>query len=1172
MTDNIKRILKPVASLRLTVGLLLISMVLVLAGTTAQRDMGIQDVLHNFFRTWWAKIYFHYFQPTPASGHSYLPGWFPLPGGKTLIILLLANLFAAHTVRFKFNRKRIGIILIHFGLILLLVGEMVTGAYAVESRMRIDVGGSSNWTGDTREAELAFVDTSPKDGNDHIVISQDTLAHAAESSRPIRDSRLPVEVKVLRWYENSALRFPMEKSSSGDPIDRLADTGADSVFGITRMPKWAGTESATDMPAAFILLSKDGKTLGTYLFTSRFDPVNGNDPVQMLIGRKPQQLSIGGKTYEVSLRFKRDYKPYTISLAKFTHDRFLGTEIAKDFASDVRLVDTNRHVDRTARIWMNHPLRYLGSGETFYQASFDEKHDAYTILQVVSNPGWTVPYFACAIGALGLLIHFGTSLYTFGKRRVAAGDRMPTHVTAGVRKGQGTADLSSSARAAAGKRRSKAIASDSDSYSLPASRNWIQTVIPAGLVCICIVYLLYRVVTPATPSAPASASVAANYDWEGFGRLPIQFEGRTQPLNSLARNSLKILSGRETPHDEKGEARPAEQWLLDVMTRGGKYADYKVIRIDHPQIKDLLGLPDKEKMFSWSDLFRDGKNFQKIEEQTDQVRQKLDKDRDVYDAQIMDLKQHLDIYLRFFQIDAISARYEFMSNPDQVRQIYQKIAEALSASDPTFMQKLQGAGPQDMEGVFREGMRGLDASKLTPEQKEAVSVWIDEMQRTAILNQISPSVDLYLAAPDRPSDQWQPLASAVRGKGAPESAAAFLKIIRDYEEGKPDNFNADVAAYQSRLDRHLPQTMSKVDTELSFNRFDPFTVCMVFYVCVFILTLGSLLFRLPVLGRSAFWLLLLTLAVHTAGLVMRIYISGRPPVTNLYSSAVFIAWGIVVFSAGLQAIYRNGLGLIAGSVAGFTSLLVAAGLASTEGDTMKQLQAVLDTNFWLATHVVCVTLGYTATFLAGLLAIGYVLATPLATITGATIRGFTSLFGGQPADDDDRWSITPDALKDVIRMVYGIVCFALLFSFVGTILGGIWADQSWGRFWGWDPKENGAVLIVLWNALILHARWGGVVRDRGVAVLAILGNIVTSWSWFGTNMLGIGLHSYGFMQSAQFFLILFMASQVALAAIGMIPPRIWTGRTADKDAPKRVADSVSGIKPRTPLSPSSGMS
>jgi ABC-type transport system involved in cytochrome c biogenesis permease subunit len=119
------------------------------------------------------------------------------------------------------------------------------------------------------------------------------------------------------------------------------------------------------------------------------------------------------------------------------------------------------------------------------------------------------------------------------------------------------------------------------------------------------------------------------------------------------------------------------------------------------------------------------------------------------------------------------------------------------------------------------------------------------------------------------------------------------------------------------------------------------------------------------------------------------------------------------------------------------------------------------------------------------------------------------------------------------------VCFATLFSFVGTVLGGIWADQSWGRFWGWDPKENGALIIVVWNAIILHARWGGMVRARGLMALAVFGNIVTSWSWFGTNMLGIGLHSYGFTNAAFWALSIFVASQLALIAVANIPLARW---------------------------------
>jgi ABC-type transport system involved in cytochrome c biogenesis permease subunit len=130
-----------------------------------------------------------------------------------------------------------------------------------------------------------------------------------------------------------------------------------------------------------------------------------------------------------------------------------------------------------------------------------------------------------------------------------------------------------------------------------------------------------------------------------------------------------------------------------------------------------------------------------------------------------------------------------------------------------------------------------------------------------------------------------------------------------------------------------------------------------------------------------------------------------------------------------------------------------------------------------------------------------------------------------------------------------VTCFALLLSFVGTILGGIWADQSWGRFWGWDPKENGAMMIVLWGAILLHARWGKLIEGRGIAALAVLGNVVTCWSWFGVNMLGAGLHSYGFIDSAAFWLIAFVVTQIAIASVALIPRNAWASF-----APVRVRD------------------
>jgi cytochrome c biogenesis factor len=177
--------------------------------------------------------------------------------------------------------------------------------------------------------------------------------------------------------------------------------------------------------------------------------------------------------------------------------------------------------------------------------------------------------------------------------------------------------------------------------------------------------------------------------------------------------------------------------------------------------------------------------------------------------------------------------------------------------------------------------------------------------------------------------------------------------------------------------------------------------------------------------------------------------------------------------------------------------------------------------------VVAITTGYSAMFLAGMLAIIYI------------VRGvFTR-------------SLTKQTADSLARMTYGVVCFATLFSFVGTVLGGIWADQSWGRFWGWDPKENGAVLIVLWCAIILHARWGGFIRQRGLMIMAIFGNVVTSFSWFGVNMLGVGLHSYGFMQKAFPWLCGFIASQLALMAVAAIPLERWRSFRATMGAPSR---------------------
>jgi ABC-type transport system involved in cytochrome c biogenesis permease subunit len=347
-------------------------------------------------------------------------------------------------------------------------------------------------------------------------------------------------------------------------------------------------------------------------------------------------------------------------------------------------------------------------------------------------------------------------------------------------------------------------------------------------------------------------------------------------------------------------------------------------------------------------------------------------------------------------------------------------------------------------------------------------------------------------------------------------AIVYGRLISAYRSGDATGFNRFLGEYTAYLDRAMPEQWARPRLEYRFNQAQPFLQAMMLYLLVLLLALGSWLKWPQTLGRTARLLLVVGFLLHTAGLVVRMYLQGRPPVTNLYSSALFVGWGAVLLCLGLERCYKNGMGSVCAAAIGFVTLLIAHNL-QLDGDSLEMLRAVLDTNVWLATHVVMVTLGYSSVALAGFLGMVYIL------------RGVLT-----PAFDET-------TARSLSRMIYGVLCFATLFSFVGTILGGIWADQSWGRFWGWDPKENGALLIVLWNALVLHARWGGLVRERGLAVMSVFGNVVVSLSWFGVNMLGVGLHSYGFMDRAFGPLMGFIAGQLVIMALGMIPLRHWRG-------------------------------
>ncbi len=372
--------------------------------------------------------------------------------------------------------------------------------------------------------------------------------------------------------------------------------------------------------------------------------------------------------------------------------------------------------------------------------------------------------------------------------------------------------------------------------------------------------------------------------------------------------------------------------------------------------------------------------------------------------------------------------------------------------------------------------------------------------------------------PSEAGGEWRSLFDAAHAGQLVDHAdvgvKSFAAILNSYAANDVAAFNQAVAQHRSLVASIDVGSTRRASVEYLFNRADLFGQSSALYVLIFIVGCVSWLFARQTLGRAAVIMLIATLLIHTAALIIRIYLQGRPPVTNLYSSAIFIGWGCVVFGLIIELFQRNAIGTVIAAVIGFVTLRIAHFL-SLDGDTLEMMRAVLDTNFWLATHVITITLGYSATFIAGLLGVIFIL------------RGMFTPTLGEKSE------------RSLGLMIYGTACFALLLSFVGTVLGGIWADQSWGRFWGWDTKENGALILVLWNALILHARWDRLIAARGIAVLAIVGNIVTAWSWFGVNLLGVGLHSYGFLEGGWFWLYLFVGINLSLILMGILPRKYW---------------------------------
>jgi ABC-type transport system involved in cytochrome c biogenesis permease subunit len=1208
------QVLKALASLQLTVALFALSVALVFFGTVAQMDNGIWTVVDKYFWSWYVMVpldLFHKMGTVFLSEHfsKDAPPWggsFPFPAGKLLGGLMLVNLLAAHATRFRFTWKRSGVLVLHAGLILLFVGEFITREFAVEQRMTIDEGSAVGFTESSRKYELAVIDRSNPSEDKVTAIPASRLADAEVT---IKDAQLPVDIRVEKYWANSRLK-DVEPGKKNPATAGLAVKPRTAAIAVEAPPVSGVDPNQTiDLPSAYVTLYKKGtdESLGTFLVSLLYS-------TQKL----SNEFTLDGKKFELSLRFTRYYKPYRVELEKFRFDRYPGTQKPKNYSSDVKVFDESGALVREQTIRMNEPMRY--AGETFYQQSF-ERSETTTILQVVKNPGWVLPYVSCTMVGVGLIMHFLVVLIGFLTKMRA-------------QKPAAAADAD-------------ATAAPADAHGEPPAReSWMRRnftwFIPAAVVTACVLYL---------GGVMGRMKPKDNYDIDTFAKLPVLDGGRIKPLDSVARVWLRKISHKSDFVDEKGNEHPAIRWYLDTL--GAEPTDmsepawqYPIIRIESDQVIHELKLPMREGLrYSWKEIFE---KFDDIRDRSDKIMAKKRGGKPLEPAEVkmLDLAEKMDLLMKVARgAGADTEKAQFHLVPplpgSETWQSYAKVRRDIDdetytaavkaartrvaaqpggwdqVADEFLIQKFFGAAanqiPPQNKNMFLQMAKDGDPKKFPPDFRDKVLSAITGLVPQADQDDLRAKYEADKKARDTSNPgmaEWDNLINLRKAKKFTEWNEAVAKYRDDH---------AGLITAQKKA--HLA-------VELNYNRFAPFLRCIGLYVIAFLLSVFGFAFKAaewPQLGeairKSSIGVLLLAFLVHVVGLFVRMDLMNYTLVfvTNLYSSAIFIGAGCVALGLVLERLFPIGIAAIVASVLGVATTIVAHNLATE--DTLEMMEAVLDTNFWLATHVTTVTLGYTATFVAGFLAaayaflmfcsvvrdsfhtpgppspdrlfaygaaslgivflpmsIGWVLfdalgkfevipgilgeLTRYAMIAVAGVYFVVLLVSRAGADGVDAhgkpvptpvpkfaqpvvaMGLTPNLTKVLGQMIYGVIAFATVLSFIGTVLGGIWADQSWGRFWGWDPKENGAVLIVLWNALILHARWCGLVKTRGIAVLAILGNIITAWSWFGTNQLGIGLHAYGFDTRLADGCTNFWFSMSVIAAIGLIPSRFWSGTPA----------------------------
>ena len=579
-------------------------------------------------------------------------------------------------------------------------------------------------------------------------------------------------------------------------------------------------------------------------------------------------------------------------------------------------------------------------------------------------------------------------------------------------------------------------------------------------------------------AAPVHAAVES---LDAFARIPVQEGGRLMPLDAFSRQKLLQISGRST-----FDRQPAITWLTRVFFAPETTRGDAIFLVNHPEALEAMRVPVLEdtRRYSFSHL---EPGLDRLSELSTKAAEIPSGERTALERELIRLYTSVNTYMALLHGFGFSmASDDFTVTNSYVRSTLELPADKDVFSFLDIYLKGQ-ALRQPVEEISRK-----EPATWTDDERELFNLSATLFQWSQFYRGLPPAMlPIHGHGEDQWIGPWDALGLGFVSDDLKAELVAMQDIANAFREGRQTDFNMASQWLERSLRTRSAENRGwrYLNLELLVNKLEPFAKAEVLYGFAFLLGMIFMLADKPLFRRGALLLVLLAIIPHTFGIVSRMFIMGRPPVTNLYATFLFVSWICVLLGLFLEFVQRNGLGSVLGGIAGLF-LLLASRRFAVDGDTMGVMIAVLDSNFWLSTHVVTITIGY-----AGCVAAG--------------IAGHVYLLQALRHPPESR------KLLGTSRAVYGLLAFGLIFSFLGTMLGGVWADQSWGRFWGWDPKENGALLIVLWCSLLFHAKVSGMIQARGMAAGAVLGVIIVVMAWLGINLLGVGLHSYGFTSGLQ---------------------------------------------------------